>query len=158
MNTLIVLYIEMCIYIYIYIYLKTNLIFHFCLVVQIAEMKRTHAWLSFPGSKIKIHRLVVELPHLENLILFLFLHRMYISLVQSQHLMDFSELWLSRSGVSGICEHRTGFISTVRVTHALRSVGVENPVADDDNVHHENEMPTKSPSLILQQYMKCMFT
>ena len=31
-------------------------------------MERTHPWLSFPGSKIKNHRLVVELQHFENLV------------------------------------------------------------------------------------------
>ena len=49
------------------IYLKINLIFHFNLVVYIAEMERTHPWLSFPGSEIKIYRLVVELQHFEKL-------------------------------------------------------------------------------------------
>ena len=39
--------------------------FHFYLVVQIAEMERTHPQLSFPGSEIKIHRVVVELEHLQ---------------------------------------------------------------------------------------------
>ena len=30
-------------------------------------MERTHPWLSFPGSNIKIHRLVVELHHFEKI-------------------------------------------------------------------------------------------
>ena len=30
-------------------------------------MERTHPWLSFPGSEILIHRLVVELEHFQNL-------------------------------------------------------------------------------------------
>ena len=52
------------------IYLKIKYMSRFFLMVYTSEMERTQPWLSFPGSEIKIHRVVVELEHFENSILY----------------------------------------------------------------------------------------
>ena len=65
--------------------LQNNSDFQFYLLVNIAEMERTQPWLSFPGTKIKIHRLVVELQHFENLIFWFFSGaRVYIYLQKQE--------------------------------------------------------------------------